>query len=81
MPIEQLQKRISMTNDIYEMHRKSHVNDARTAAGEIRYDDPETAQAAVEALNGSEFGGATIHVRLDPHSKDNTRLIDGAPDV
>lgn len=43
--------------------------------GEVRYDEPDHAQQALQALNGSKIGGAQIFVQVDPHSKDGSRLM------
>jgi len=56
------------------------LNPATAGQGTVRYDDPADAQQAVEQLNGSELGGSTITVEIDPQSQDATRLtVRGIP--
>mmetsp|Transcript_96803 Transcript_96803/g.172213 ORF Transcript_96803/g.172213 Transcript_96803/m.172213 type:complete len:459 (-) Transcript_96803:42-1418(-) len=44
--------------------------------GEIRFDDPDDAQVAVDHLSGSMMAdGSTISVELDPNSSDGTKLV------
>merc|ERR1719487_1892118 len=54
--------------------------DGPTVNAEVRFDDTETAQRAADTLNGSQIGGATITVEMDPNSKDGTRIkVAGVP--
>merc|ERR1719329_364737 len=43
--------------------------------GEIRYDAPQSAQAAFQLLQGSTMEGTTIQIQMDPSSKDQTKLL------
>mmetsp|Transcript_85589 Transcript_85589/g.242352 ORF Transcript_85589/g.242352 Transcript_85589/m.242352 type:complete len:397 (-) Transcript_85589:125-1315(-) len=42
--------------------------------GEVRYDDPQQAMLALQALNGSQLGSSQIFLALDPGSTDMSKL-------
>jgi len=55
------------------------ANIASTADGymvaEVRYEEKESAQVALETLNGSILGGAVLSLQADSESHDGTKLI------
>lgn len=53
---------------------------AGTCEGEVRYQTAEELQAAMSTINGSDFGGSTLTVKVDSTSKDGTKcFIYGIP--
>jgi len=46
-----------------------------SCTAEVRYDNPQEAQIALTALNGSYLGGARIYVQTDADSQDGSKLI------
>merc|ERR1712008_39943 len=43
--------------------------------GEVRFDESNFAETAVEELNGTILGGSPLHVQVDETSKDRTKVI------
>lgn len=51
-----------------------------TSIGEVRFNDPESAEAAVLGLDETEIDGCTISVKPDPRSSDGTKIrVTGLP--
>merc|ERR1719343_137210 len=42
--------------------------------GEVRFNNPEHAQAALQMLNGTQLNGSTISIAADFNSQDGTKL-------
>lgn len=51
------------------------LTEAATGHGEVRYEDADSAAAALQSLNGVALNGHPLMIALDPASKDKTKLI------
>jgi len=70
-----------MCNKGAGQRKKPIVADGKgTCSGEVRYDNPQHAQEAVEKLNGSLLMGSPIAVEFDISSKDGSKVfVHGLP--